>query len=190
VLYFSHPFTGVRMISMLMLLVLAAPFNYDRNGITFELDRPSDWVVDTCEAQDGLVALSQRDGLASMSVNIFEDLMWSDALNVFKENTGEFLDMGYTLSGKSRLTKSELKRENANDGARFHYIKRDGETKEHIFIMVAVHDNLVLMITFYLPRWREDQDRLNAVHSIMNSFHFLDNIKSNKEPLPPLPPLK
>jgi hypothetical protein len=175
---------------LLLLYALAAPFVYEHDGIVFELEQPADWVVDACEPQDGLVALSQRDGLASMSVNVFEDLMWSNALDVFKENTREFLDMGYTLAGKSQLSAGELQRANANDGARFHYIKRDGELKEHILIMVAVHNNLVLMLTFFLPRWREDSQRLKTVQNIMTSFHFHGLDTTGAESIPPTPPLK
>ena len=174
---------------LLLLHVLTAPFAFQQGGIAFELDQPSDWVIEACD-QDSLVVFSQRDGLASLSVNVFEDLMWSDALDVFSEGTREFLDVGYILAGKSRLTMGELRRAAANDGARFHYIKRDGEIKEHIFIMVAVHENLVLLLTFYLPRWLEDHERLIAVQNIMASFHFQVQTTNGTESIPPAPPLK
>jgi hypothetical protein len=177
------------MTSILMLFVLAAQFVYDENGIAFELDRPTDWVIDTCN-EDSLVTISQRDGLASLSVNLFAELMWSNAFDVFNESAREFVDMGYKLVAKSRMSKGELKNALADDGAKFHFIKQDNEIKEHIFLMAVVRDNVTLLLTFYLPRWRGDQDRLNAVHSIMDCFHFLDQMQSGNESLPPLPPLK
>lgn len=177
------------MTSILMLLVLAAPFVYDQNGISFELDRPSDWVIDACN-EESLVTFSQRGGLASLSVNLFAELMWSNVFDVFSESAQEFVDMGYKLVAKTRISRGDLKNASADDGAKFHYIKQDNEIKEHIFLMALVRDNVTLLLTIYLPRWREDQERLNAVHSIMDSFHFLDQTQPGIEPLPPLPPLK
>jgi len=177
------------MSALLLLCVLAAPYVYNENGIGFALEQPADWVIDSCN-QDSLVAFSSRDGLASLSINVFEDIMWSNALDVFGESTREFLEMGYTLAGKSRLSKGELERAAANDGAHFHYIKRDGEMKEHIIIMAVVHDNVALLITFYLPRWRVDRERLTTVHNMMAAFHFLEPVNSDKESIPPVPPLK
>jgi hypothetical protein len=177
------------LIYLILISVLASPYIYDQNGVRFEMEQPADWVVDASN-EESLVSFSQRDGLASLAVSVYEDLMWSDALEVFSEGTREFLNLGYRLAGKSRLTNNELTQAGANDGARFHFIKRDGEMKEHIFIMVVARENLVLLLTFYLPRWRDDRERLAAVHDIMTSFRFLPAQNSQVEVLPPVPPLR
>jgi len=177
------------MITILTMLFLAAPFTYNQNGIAFNLELPSDWVIDS-GAEDCLAAFSQRDGLGYLSVNLFSDLLWSNALDVFSESTQEFSDLGYKLVNKVRLSKGELKKAAADDGARFHYLRQDGKIKEHIFILAVVRENVALLLTFYLPRWREDQPRLNEVMSVMSSFHFGEQSAAANETNLPVPPLR
>jgi len=171
------------------LLILEAPFLYGQDGINFELDQPSELVFDTGQ-EDCLVAFSQRDGLLTLTVNLFEDLMWSDAITVFSESTREFLEIGYSLVSRTRLSHEELMRANATDGARFHYSKQDGEVNEHIIMFPIVRDHLTLVLTFYLPRWRQDKERLNTVKRIVASFRFLPSGCPSADIIPPPPPLK
>lgn len=174
---------------LLLLFVLSAPYVYEQNGIGFALEQPAEWVVDFCN-EDGLASFSQRDGLASLSVNLFEDLLWSNALDVFTVSTREFLLLGYQQAGRSRLTQNQLKQASATDGARFHFVKHDGELKEHIVIVSVVRDNIALLLTFYLPPWREDQGRMDSINKIIKSFHFLASSNQESGTVPAPPPIK